>query len=827
HYIFVITYNYQYLLLSLTENTSELRIILLGSSDAGKSSAGNTILNREEFELKRTAQCVKRQGEVAGRHITVVEAPGWWSDTPVKESTELLKQETVLSVSLCPPGPHAVLLILRLDNMFKEDERTVTLGHLKLLTDTVWSHTVVLFTCGDWLGDTPIEQHIESEGKELQWLVEKCGNRYHVLNNKNRSDDTQVTELLEKIEEMVAANCGRHFEMDRKILQEVVEKRRAEEARAKERRMKLAKQKEDLRSLIRYVPNLPELRIVVLGYRNAGKSSAGNTILNREEFELTRTAQCVKRQGEVAGRHITVVEAPGWCNRVVEENTELLKQEIVLSVSLCSLDPHCLLLVIRVDIVFKENEGHILNGYMKLFSQRVWNHTIVLFTFGDYLGDTPIEQHIESEGKTLQWLVEKCRNRYHVLNNKNRSDDTQVTELLEKIEEMVAANGGCDFRIGRKVLQTLEEIVEKQGKNVKGSVVRENVKAAAHDVADSAYSSLHPDSTEYRTSCSTDSSLTPGNNSLKVPDKHEVKKFLCLHDGQFQCKITNLVFEMEGHGEVLYRIDYWDTRLLVSLGQMEPAGPLYLIECLEGSVSHLHLPHCEILSGESQHELAVAHFTGDNIEVISPLLVTDTHVVISIQGLSLFSLLKNMIFYPSPINAQVLLFYKEIRGKQSKKKLHIHLLPRNVPVEEKANFECDYGPNYHPTFEVFIEAEDVTVSLLDEDGEEVWEPHQILLSVVKFTICISAAEFVDDHRGQLIQRVSSVMELADSLQSKKMIGDEMYNNIKVAKTSQEQMRILYDVLQSGGTAVKAEFYEVLKLQQHCLVEELEAEPRKA
>ncbi|KAL6463244.1 hypothetical protein MHYP_G00276350 [Metynnis hypsauchen] len=445
-------------LMSDAQRLSELRIVLLGYRNAGKSSAGNTILNREEFELKRTAQCVKRQREVAGRHITVVEAPGWWRDVAVEESTELLKQEIVLSVSHSPPGPHCLLLVIRSEIIFKEKERTVLLGHLKLLTDSVWSHTIVLFTRGGWLGDTPIEQHIESEGKELQWLVEKCGNRYHVLNNKNRSDDTQVTELLEKIEEMVAANSGQHFETDREILQEVEEKRRAEEERAKERMMKVKKHREDLRALMSDSHRLSELRIVLLGNRNAGKSSAGNTILNREEFELKRTAQCVKRQRAVAGRHITVVEAPGWWRNVaVEKSTELLKQEIVLSVSHSPPGPHCLLLVIRAETIFKEKERTVLLGHLKLLTDSVWSHTLVLFTFGDWLGDTPIEQHIESEGKELQWLVEKCGNRYHVLNNENRSDDTQVTELLEKIEEMVAANSGQHFEMDRKILQEVEE----------------------------------------------------------------------------------------------------------------------------------------------------------------------------------------------------------------------------------------------------------------------------------------------------------------------------------------------------------------------------------
>ena len=82
---------------------SEFRVLLLGNRNAGKSSSGNTILGREEFDLKRrTAQCVKRQGEVAGRQVTVVEAPGWWGNVNLKDTPELTKQEIVLSVSLCP-----------------------------------------------------------------------------------------------------------------------------------------------------------------------------------------------------------------------------------------------------------------------------------------------------------------------------------------------------------------------------------------------------------------------------------------------------------------------------------------------------------------------------------------------------------------------------------------------------------------------------------------------------------------------------------------------------------------------------------------------------
>lgn len=111
----------------------------------------------------------------------------------------------------------------------------------------------------------------------------------------------------------------------------------------------------------------------------------------------------------------------------------------------------------------------------------------------------------------------------------------------------------------------------------------------------------------------------------------------CPHAGLFQCRLTGLVFLMEGEGEVLYRTVQWDDSLLHSTGRT-PAGPLFSIECPRGSVRQLHLPHCEISSGEFCTTSSSKFSICPNANIMSTSVQIDncnTHIIIGIRAESL------------------------------------------------------------------------------------------------------------------------------------------------------------------------------------------------
>ncbi|TRY95486.1 hypothetical protein DNTS_026146 [Danionella cerebrum] len=187
-----------------------LRLLIIGQKRTGRSSTANTILGKDVFDTWGGAMSTVAHGESEGQNLMIVDCCGWGTDENMVPKPE--KLELFHALSLCDPGPHVLLLVVPLLN-FGPSERSAIQKRMEILTEGVWRHTMVLFTLGDRLRGCSIQEHIQASGKDLQWLMEKCRYRYHVLNNKEAQDRRQVCALLEQAEDLLIENGGWHFSL--------------------------------------------------------------------------------------------------------------------------------------------------------------------------------------------------------------------------------------------------------------------------------------------------------------------------------------------------------------------------------------------------------------------------------------------------------------------------------------------------------------------------------------------------------------------------------------------------------------------------------------
>ena len=239
--------------------------MLIGMTGAGKSSTGNSILGATATEEKSrpfkagcqstslTEKSSLVRGLIQGREVAVVDTPGFFD-------TSVPLDQTVEEVSKCmlllSPGPHAILLVIKIGRFTSEVLNAVATMQKVFGSDSI-NHMIIVFTAYDSLlrDDVTIEEYIDDLDDKFKKLVEDCKCRYIPIDNthKPRSKENfeQVTTLLSLVEDISKTNNGKCYtnEMLKRANQLLEEKREQTEREISENESQREVHLQELREL--------------------------------------------------------------------------------------------------------------------------------------------------------------------------------------------------------------------------------------------------------------------------------------------------------------------------------------------------------------------------------------------------------------------------------------------------------------------------------------------------------------------------------------------------------------------------------------------------
>ncbi|KAL1005074.1 hypothetical protein UPYG_G00054140 [Umbra pygmaea] len=130
-----------------------------------------------------TRECKMQIGSFNKRRVDVIDTPGLFHTELTEEG---LKKEIQRCLNMSMPGPHVFLLVIRIGLRNIEEKNTMKWIQ-RFFGDDSSMYTIVLFTHGDLLQRKTIKEFCQ-ENKELQSIINQCGCRYHVFNNKEKND---------------------------------------------------------------------------------------------------------------------------------------------------------------------------------------------------------------------------------------------------------------------------------------------------------------------------------------------------------------------------------------------------------------------------------------------------------------------------------------------------------------------------------------------------------------------------------------------------------------------------------------------------------------
>ncbi|KAL8577804.1 hypothetical protein ACOMHN_054554 [Nucella lapillus] len=194
----------------------ELRVVLLGKTGAGKSSLGNTLIGRKVFEVYPGMGSGTYERQVCtrirfGTKLQVTDTPGLFDTHRQEAEVAAEVRDTVMAV---PPGPHILILVLRCDSRFTQEEYSVFTKLKTMFGASICRHMIVVFNGIDHLDDSPVTQRaaldeeVQMYTGKLRHVLDDVSYRYYGVTNKaSRSTrDAAACEVIDMMKSLAAEN---------------------------------------------------------------------------------------------------------------------------------------------------------------------------------------------------------------------------------------------------------------------------------------------------------------------------------------------------------------------------------------------------------------------------------------------------------------------------------------------------------------------------------------------------------------------------------------------------------------------------------------------
>ncbi|CAB1317866.1 unnamed protein product [Coregonus sp. 'balchen'] len=185
---------------TMTPKAQRLNVVLCGRRGAGKTSTANAILGQTESSPKSSSSsvCVKREGEVCGRLVTLIELPALYGTRLTQEE---VMRETFRCVSLCDSGVHAFLLVVPLRPLTDEDKGEFETIQ-KVLSSRVNDFAMVLFR-QDYIPVDKTAVDFVEQNADTKQLIKICGGRYKIFDalKIENAKQTLVAEIVQMMDQ--------------------------------------------------------------------------------------------------------------------------------------------------------------------------------------------------------------------------------------------------------------------------------------------------------------------------------------------------------------------------------------------------------------------------------------------------------------------------------------------------------------------------------------------------------------------------------------------------------------------------------------------------